>query len=437
MIKKIGLTVLMTAVLVAGVFASGQQEKKAAEDSQEEVVLKVAYPVAVDAPVADILNGYATEFKKTHPNVTIEPVYAGGYTDVKTMIQTSIDGGGDAPELAVMLATDVYDLANAQYIEPLSDLLANMEGSDAYLDDFLPVFLENSYYQDKLWSLPFQRSAVVAYYNADLFKAAGLSEPKNLQELADAAQALTVREGDSVTRWGIEWPTGWPYWVFQPLAMAFGKNIVGADDTTVYFNEPEVIDAINYYNDLSAKYQATPAGVQGTWGNVVPNFLSGNTAIIVQTSGSLSKILSNADFEVGVMGIPGKTSGSYSVPGGGNIYMTSGLSDAEKRAALDFAVFMTSPENAAQFSIATGYIATSKSAFSSDAMKAYSAEHPQVAKIKDILADAGKELAIQNLGQVRSIFHNYIQAAFNGEMTAAEAMAKAQEEADAALADFK
>ena len=44
---------------------------------------------------------------------------------------------------------------------------------------------------------------------------------------------------------------------------------------------------------------------------------------------------------------------------------------------------------------------------------------------------------MQNLGEVRSIFHDYLQQAFNGEMTAAEAMAAAQAEADEALADFQ
>ena len=46
------------------------------------------------------------------------------------------------------------------------------------------------------------------------------------------------------------------------------------------------------------------------------------------------------------------------------------------------------------------------------------------------------ELAIQNLGQVRTIFHSYIQKAFNGEMTAQEAMDAAQTESEAALVPF-
>ena len=70
-------------------------------------------------------------------------------------------------------------------------------------------------------------------------------------------------------------------------------------------------------------------------------------------------------------------------------------------------------------------------------MQAYFAQTPQAAQARAVLETAGKELAIQNLGAVRTIFHNYVQAAFNGEMEPAAAMAAAQSEADAALEDFR
>lgn len=428
---------MMIATLIAlvtlGAFAGGQTEG----GDEQPVTIRIAYPVAVDAPVTAILDGYAREFMEENPGVQVETVYAGGYGDVRTAIQTAIDGGGDAPALGVMLATDLFDLANAQYIEPLTPYVEGMEDGEDYLDDFLPAFLSNSYYMDEIWSLPFQRSAVVMYYNADLLAERGQGVPTNWDTLGRTAADLTQRDGESVTRWGLEWPSGWPYWLFQPLAIGAGRNIVGESDTEVYFDHPAVVDAIEYYNSLSEEYRAMPEGVQASWGNVVPNFVSENTAMIVHSSGSLSNALSQADFEVGVSGIPGPDGGTYSVPGGGNIYMMTGLSDAQKQAAFDFAVFLTEPSRAADFSIQTGYIATRESAFADDALQAYISENPQAGKMRDILATAGKELAVQNLGEVRNIFHSHLQAAFNDDEEPAEAMAEAQRAADEALADFR
>jgi sn-glycerol 3-phosphate transport system substrate-binding protein len=405
------------------------------ESAPEPVTFQVFYPVAVDAPIADILQGYIDDFQAEYPYITVEPVFSGGYGDVQTAIQTTIDGGGEPPALAVMLATSLYDLINADYIIPLDDFVAGMDNGDAYLNDFLPAFLENSYYDDQLWSIPFQRSAVVLYYNADMFKEAGLDAPTSWKSWAEAAQALTTTEGDA-TNWGLQYPSGWPYWLFQPLAIGAGQNIL-QDDCTVTFDDPAVIEAAQFYIDLSAEYNAMPTGVQGVWGTAPTDFASGSTAMIVHSSGSLSGILEQAEFEVGVMPLPGKEEGTYaSVPGGGNFYIMKGVSPEQQEAAWKFVQFITQPEYVADFSINTGYIANRTSAYETDAMKAYVEEVPQALATRDALQYAGMELSTQNLGQVRNIFHDYLQRAYNGEMDAADAMAAAQSEAEAALADF-
>ncbi len=408
------------------------------EAAAQPVTIQVYYPVAVDAPIADILNGYIKEFEAKNPNITVEPVFAGGYGDVRTAIQTTIDGGGEPPAMAVLLATDLYDLINAGYIISLDDYVAADEDGKAYLDDFIPAFMENSYYDGKLWSIPFQRSCVLMYYNADLFKDAGLEPPNSWEAWGEAAQALTVRDGDNVTRWGLEYPSGWPYWLFQPLAIGNGQNIIGDSDAEVYFDNPKVIEAVQFYIDLSKKYQAMPEGVQSVWGQAPTDFASEQTAMIVHSSGSLRGILKQAKFNVGVMPIPGSKPDTYAtVPGGGNLYIFANVDKAKQDAAWKFARFLSEPERTADFSIQSGYFASRKSAYETDAMKAYLADHPQVEQARDALQYAGAEFSVQDLGEVRNIFHDYLQKAYNGEMSPAEAMATAQKEADAALAPFK
>jgi sn-glycerol 3-phosphate transport system substrate-binding protein len=137
------------------------------------------------------------------------------------------------------------------------------------------------------------------------------------------------------------------------------------------------------------------------------------------------------------MPYPGKEEGTYaSVPGGGNFYIMKGVPKEKQDAAWKFIEFISRPEYVADYSINTGYIANRASAYETEAMQTYVADVPQALATRDALQYAGAELATQNLGQVRGIFHDYIQRAINGEMTAADAMAAAQVEADAALADF-
>jgi len=206
----------------------------------------------------------------------------------------------------------------------------------------------------------------------------------------------------------------------------------------VIFNDPKVIEAVQFYIDLSHKYHAMPEGVQKNWGNAPADFAKGAAAMIVHSSGSLSGILSQANFKVGVMAVPGKEPGTYAtVTGGGNFYIFKGVSPEEQEAAWKFIQFVTQPKYAADFSIQTGYIAARKSAYDTDAMKAYIEKVPQAGQVKDMLQYAGAELSCMNLGKVRNIFHKYLQAAYNGEMTPEEAMQQAQKEADEALSIFK
>ncbi len=417
--------------------AEPAEEEAAVEEeaAPEPVTFQVFYPVAVDAPIADILNGYIEDFEAEYPYITVEPVFSGGYADVQTAIQTTIDGGGEPPALGVMLATALYDLINADYIIPLDGYISEMDDGDAFVADFLPAFLDNSYYDDQLWSIPFQRSAVVMYYNADMFAEAGLEPPTSWQTWAEAAQALTVKEGDT-TNWGLHFSSDWPYWLFQPLAIGNGQNIL-EDDCTVVFDDPAVIEAVQFYIDLSEKYGAMPPGVQASWATDPTDLASGATAMITHSSGSLAGLLDQVDFELGVMPYPGKEEGTYaSVPGGGNFYIMKGAPKEKQDAAWLFVEFLSRPEYVADYSINTGYIAHRASAYDTDAMMAYVADVPQALDTRDALQYAGAELAVQNLGQVRGIFHDYIQRAINGEMSAGDAMAAAQVEAEAALADY-
>lgn len=415
--------------LAAFAFAGGSA------DSKQAVEIAFAYPVAVDAPIAKIMSGYADEFMAANPGVAVKMVYSGGYNDVKTAIQTAVQGKAEAPELAVMLAADIYDLINAQFVESVDELVAKEPAAKKAVADILPAFLGNSYQDGKLYGIPFQRSAVVLYYNKDLFAQNGLKPPADWDELARAAAALTADGGK--TRWGIEIPTDWPYWVFQPLAIGGGSNVFKSD-TETSFDAPAVVDAVRFYNALSAAHKATPSGVQASWGSSTQNFAAGKTAMIIHSSGSLSGILKNARFQVGVMAVPGKSAGkAASVPGGGNIYLTPGHSDAEKKAAIKFAAFLLDPERVSAFSRATGYIPYRKAALDAASWQEYAATVPQAMDIAKAMDAAQAELSTQALAQVRTVFHKYLQAAFNGEMEAAAAMAQAQAEATKILADYK
>ena len=77
-----------------------------------------------------------------------------------------------------------------------------------WLDGFYPAFMANSHADGKTWSVPFQRSTAIFYYNKAAFQDAGLDPekfPTTWAELAATAEKLTKRDASGrVTRWGMK-----------------------------------------------------------------------------------------------------------------------------------------------------------------------------------------------------------------------------------------
>lgn len=401
--------------------------------AQDQTVVTIYFPIAVDSPVTDILEEYAQAYEGENPGVDIVWSYEGGYPDVQNKLRTVAEGGGELPSAAIMLATDIYDVANAGLVQPWDPYVG-----EEYLSDFFETWLANSYYDadgdgtPELYGLPFQRSTVLLYYNVTLLEENGLEPPTNWQELAEAAAALTTED-----RWGILVPNSWPYWVFQPFALGAGQNIVSESDVEVYFNAPEVVEALQYWVDLYEVHNATPAGVQDNWGDAPGLFANGEAAMIVHSTGSLPSILDRASFEVGVSAVPGRDGGAFTVTGGGNLYLIAGIDEELAQATADFVQWLTAPERSADWALRTGYIPTRISALDSDIWQAHVEETPQAAAAAESIEVAGREFSVQSLAEVRNILHTHILAILNGDETPQEAMDAAQMEAEGVLAIYQ
>ena len=55
--------------------------------------LQFYYPVGVAGPLARIIDGYVQEWNKSHPQIQVEPVFAGGYTEAYAKTLAAIQAG--------------------------------------------------------------------------------------------------------------------------------------------------------------------------------------------------------------------------------------------------------------------------------------------------------------------------------------------------------
>jgi sn-glycerol 3-phosphate transport system substrate-binding protein len=396
------------------------------------------YPVAVGGPITKIIDGYAAAFEKEHAGVRVKPIYSGTYQESIVKALTA-NKAGDPPVLSVLLSTDMYSLIDEDAIVPWDELLKT-DADRAWLKSFFPGFMENSQTGGKTWGIPFQRSTIVLYWNKDAFKEAGLDPnraPANWSEMVDYAKKLTKKDATgNVAQWGVQVPSsGFPYWLFQGFTTQNNIVLMNKDGTRTFYDQPAVIEALQFWVDLSKKHGVMQSGII-EWGTTPKDFFERKAAMMWTTTGNLTNVRANAKFDFGVAMLPaGKRRGTPT--GGGNFYLFKKSTPQQREAALRFVSWITSPERAAQWGIETGYVAVRSDAWETAEMKKYVQGFPQAAVARDQLQYAVAELSTHENQRVTKALNDGLQAALTGTKTPEAAMKDAQREADRILKPYK
>jgi sn-glycerol 3-phosphate transport system substrate-binding protein len=423
---------------LAAIIAGGLLSLPAYAQSKP-VEVEFYYPVAVGGPIPKIIDSMVADFEKQNPDIKIKPVYAGTYQDSIAKALTALKGGS-APQLAVLLSTDMFSLIDEDAIVPI-DSLAKSESGSKWLNGFYDAFMQNSRSGGHVWGVPFQRSTIVMYYNKDLFKQAGLDPehaPATWQELVDYSKKLTRKDASgNATQWGLEIPSGgsFAYWLFQALTTPNGAILMNQAGNKVMLNTPAVVEAAQFWRDLAGKYGVMPKGTID-WGTTPKDFLEKKAAMVWTTTGNLTNIRANASFPFGVAMMPKEKRGG-SPTGGGNFYIFKSGTPAQQQAALKFVQWATTPEHAADWSIATGYVAVTPAAWQTDRMKKYAQEVPAAAVARDQLDVSVAEFSTHDNQRVTKVLNDALQAVLTGAKTPQQALSDAQGESDRILRAYK
>lgn len=414
-LSKMGLS----AILAAGVGLPALAETE----------LTMYYPIAVGGSLTQVVDGIVANFEAENPDIKVNAVYSGNYDDTRVRALSALSSGEPA-QLAVMFSIDAYDLIEQDLVLPFDDLVNDA----AWLNSFYPALMANGKIEGKTWGIPFQRSTIVAYYNKDMFSAAGLdpeAPPTTWDEMILMGKALTKDD-----TYGLMIPsTGYPYWMFQALAIQNGKEVMSNDGLTTYFDDSKVIETLDFWKSLSVEHGIMPTGTV-EWGTLRQAFLEGQTAMMWHSTGNLTAVKKNASFNFGVAELPANMR-KGSPTGGGNFYIFKDTSAEEQAAAVKLIKFMTSPEKAAEWSIATGYMGVSPAAYETDALKAYTASFPPALVARNQLENAVAEFSTFETARVRDGLNNAIQSALTGAKSPKDALVEAQSSAERLLKAYR
>lgn len=244
----------------------------------------------------DIAEGYDTvvkQFEKDHPGVTVK-VETFPFAQYRDKMLVAMKGG-TGPDVMTLDQVWTPEFAAAGLIQPLDDQIG---GSDVVKeDDFFEGAWASNQYQDKTWGVPLNFDVwEQMYYNADLFKAAGLDPdkpPTTWSEWNDAAKKLN-NPPNSFGMGLIGCKDESVSVMTDSLIFSNGGEILD-DNGDVAFDSPENVAA---YEQYQALLDYAPNGTAGACEqDIVNQFTAGKAAMILDGSWQQDTMKTAAKFD--------------------------------------------------------------------------------------------------------------------------------------------
>lgn len=254
--KTVGKLV-WSIVLISTMVAISGCGKKAEKTGR--IKLRVS---CYSGPVAnEVRSALYKKFEETHPNVEIsfEPI-SQSYTG-KILTQYA---GGLCPDIFFTEPNFLSGIAKEGVALPLNPFI---EADKTFnLDDFYPMSLEAYTHDETLYALPGGITPFVLFYNKDIFDEEGVEYPSEnwtWDDLVEVAQKLTKRdEKGRPIQFGLIPPATINLCIF---IYQNGGRIYTEDMQKCIVDNPEALEAFQFYHDLRHKYRVSPTAAEETF----------------------------------------------------------------------------------------------------------------------------------------------------------------------------
>jgi sn-glycerol 3-phosphate transport system substrate-binding protein len=300
------------------------------------------------------------------------------------------------------------------------DTFASADRTGFSLSSYIPGLLQDGYYEGKPYALPFMRSTPLLYYNADMFREAGLPAraPETWTELSEFSRKLTKVEGGETVRFGTAFTMSrtTAHWYFQAAVYGFGGQ-VSDDNFNILLESEPVYKAAQLWQDMVLKDKTAI-------GSTDPHteFLNGRVGIVFGSTGSMANLFSRATFDVQAGFMPGEV--QRLVPVGGSVLSMTSTDKDRQNGAWQFLKYMTGPDSNAYIIQTTGYMPVSEGARNHPETVAYYNEYPERRVAVDQLIYTRPQASVISLGTGTEILRQMVEKLLVAGTPPAQVMAE-------------
>jgi len=347
-------------------------------------------------------------FNETFPNITVnlEEIAEEFPTKLFTMAAANT-----LPDVIRVWEPHVLEFGRAGQIMDLQPFIDAQ--SDFNPEDFLESFYNFPVIQGQRFGLADGWNGHMAYYNKDLFDAAGVAYPSGdwtWDDLIGLSRQI-AQPGEGIYGTGVYF--GWLHWNYKQIWQN-GGQVYNADYTQCLLDSAEAIEAMQFWADLGAEGVIMP-GPAGEEPHVI--FEAGNSATLRNGTWELAA-LAEVDFAWDILPEPMNTARATLLHTAFNVIPKT---TEETGAAWAWLNFIVGP---------TGQFLYVRENVTAGTRKSVNARNPWVREGMeadwDLIPQAGDYGIVvpapPNVGEVEKLQADAFQAIYLGEMTAEQAL---------------
>jgi multiple sugar transport system substrate-binding protein len=224
-------------------------------------------------------------FRTREPSVTVNLIEASDRSDLLARLSTSF-AGGSPPDVFLLNYRFYGQFAAKGVLEPIE---SRLDESDVFQQaDFYPQALDAFRFDGELTCLPQNISSLVVYYNRDLFRRAGVAEPKpdwTWDDMVRTALALTKDvDGDgNPDRYGLGVE---PSLIrIAPFVWSNGGELLDDEEHPTRFalDSARAREALQKFFDLRQIHLVVPSELEIEAEDDETRFQNGRTAMVLSS----------------------------------------------------------------------------------------------------------------------------------------------------------
>lgn len=343
-------------------------------DSNTEVVESIETTVEVDfwhsmsGNTETALKNLVESFNKgvgAEKGIIINPIYQGSYDDLKSKTTAAIKAS-ETPGIAQAYSTFISEYLQANVVEPLNDYIFDKEiGIQDFEDIYEAYRKENSQYTDEeiYYSLPFNKSTEVLFYNKTFFEEYDLRVPITWDDMEVLSQKIYELTGNPTL--GIDSTANY----FITMVKQYGGDYTSSNGAILFGENDAALKALELFDrNVEAGYWR----LAGEDKYISTPFVNGTLPMYIGSSNGASYVYNDL-FEWDSAPIPQISDETKTImqQGSNVVIFNQNKTPEEIYAAYEFAKYLCSYEGNLQWVQETGYLPVRQSVVKSAEYKTY------------------------------------------------------------------